>query len=199
MSLLADFVPFQSGFVLLGNTEEDLHTQYKALPPDPGVWQRLTSEGSFCCGGDAAIPIYAAGVLNGLLFLRSVSPGSMPVLSAVASLASVAVESVHETERLRDDCTVLEQRIFGNGGIPGHSPAISPAAGTDRKTGPARHHRFDSGGERYRQGTRGAPASPGQPARHRRSLASTALPSRTPCWKVNSSVTKKVPSRGRWP
>ena len=124
MSLLADFVPFQSGFVLLGNTEEDLHTQYKALPPDPGVWQRLTSEGSFCCGGDAAIPIYAAGVLNGLLFLRSVSPGSMPVLSAVASLASVAVESVHETERLRDDCTVLEQRIFGNGGIPGHSPAI---------------------------------------------------------------------------
>lgn len=122
LSLLGGFVRFESGLALLGRSEEDLAAQ---LPErDAGMWQRLTSEGAFHQDGRATIPIYAAGSLTGVLSLRGVDAETMPVLSAVASLASVAVESVREVERLRDDCAALERRVFGNGGILGNSPAV---------------------------------------------------------------------------
>ena len=122
LSLLGGFVRFESGLALLGRSEEDLAAQ---LPErDAGMWQRLTSEGAFHQDGRATIPIYAAGSLTGVLSLRGVDAETMPVLSAVASLASVAVESVREVELLRDDCAALERRVFGNGGILGNSPAV---------------------------------------------------------------------------
>ena len=124
LSLLADFVPSESGVALLGQSREDLEAQHVAAGCGADIWRQLTTEGASYSNGVAAIPIYASGVLTGALILRSVQADAMPVLSAVASLASVAVESVREVERLRDDCAALERRIYGNGGILGRSPAI---------------------------------------------------------------------------
>jgi transcriptional regulator with PAS, ATPase and Fis domain len=124
LSLLADFVSYESGVALLAQSREDLEAQHLALDCGADVWCRLTTEGASYSNGVASIPIYASGVLTGALILRGVDGDAMPVLSAVASLASVAVESVREVERLRDDCAALERRIYGNGGILGRSPAI---------------------------------------------------------------------------
>jgi transcriptional regulator with GAF, ATPase, and Fis domain len=124
LSLLADFVPFESGMALVGRSEEDLEAQYRALSCDADGWCRLISEGASCSDGVAAVPIYAAGLLTGALILHGVDESAMPVLSAVASLASVAVESIREVERLRDDYATLEKRVYGNGGILGRSAAI---------------------------------------------------------------------------
>jgi transcriptional regulator with GAF, ATPase, and Fis domain len=118
LRLLSDFVPFTSGHALLGEDE------FEAQFGDPALWRRLTSEGAFNDNGTAAVPLYASGSLAGALILRGVDAGAMPVLSAVASLASIAIESVREVERLRDDCADLERRLPGNGGILGRSPQI---------------------------------------------------------------------------
>ena len=90
--------------------------------------ERLKTEGASYreheANQQAIVPIYAAGILTGALILDGVKPESVPMLSAVASLASVAVESVREVQRLRADYAALERRVCGNGGILGHSPAI---------------------------------------------------------------------------
>ncbi len=124
LGLLSDFVPFSSGSVIFGRSEEELEVQFT----DRELWNRLKTEGASYCEHEAnqqaIVPIYAAGILTGALILDGVQPESVPMLSAVASLASVAVESVREVQRLRADCAALERRVFGNGGILGHSPAI---------------------------------------------------------------------------
>ena len=123
LSLLSDFVPFDSGVALLAQNAEELEHQFSASGHIPH-WDRVRAEGAFHSGGTAVIPIYAGGVLNGALILKGVLPEAMPVLSAAASLASVAVESIREVERLREDCAALERRVFGNGGMLGRSPLI---------------------------------------------------------------------------
>jgi Nif-specific regulatory protein len=120
LSLLGEFVSFDSGTVLLGRTEEELASQFD----DPAIWNHLNEQGPLCTPDLAAIPIYANSALTGALILRGALNQSLETLSAVASLASVAIESVREVERLRDDYAALEQRFNGKGGILGQSPAI---------------------------------------------------------------------------
>ena len=120
LCLLKDFVDFDSGRVLAGNTEEELASQFD----DPVVWRHLVDEGPLCTDSVAAIPIYANGSLAGALLLHGALESQIETLSAIASLASVAIESVREIERLREDYVALERRIKGNGGILGDSPAI---------------------------------------------------------------------------
>ncbi len=124
LSLLADFIPFESGVALLGGPDDDLEAQFLENGLDMATWQRLLKEGAFQQDEIAVVPIYAYGVLAGTVILRGTQHDAMPVLSAVASLASVAVESVREVERLRDSCQALELRVFGTGGILGQSPGI---------------------------------------------------------------------------
>jgi Nif-specific regulatory protein len=119
LSLISDFVDFETGVVTISAQGEDLET---ACGPDVG--NRLRSEGAFRAEGTAAVPIYAGGALTGALMLRGVKSDCLPILSAISSLASVAVESVREAERLREDRAALESRIFGNGGILGRSAGI---------------------------------------------------------------------------
>lgn len=123
LGLLSDFVIFESGIALLARSEDDLELQFSA-PQLASHWLRLRTEGAFHTGDEAVIPIYAAGVLSGALVLKGVQPAAMPILSAAASLASVAVESIREVERLREDCATLERRVFGNGGMLGGSPQL---------------------------------------------------------------------------
>ena len=120
LSLLREFVVFESGVVLVGRTEEELAAQFE----DPAIWNHLVTEGPLFTDGLTAIPIYANGSLTGALLLRCPHQGAMETLSAIASLASVAIESVHELERLRQDYSALEARVTGNGGILGRSPSI---------------------------------------------------------------------------
>ena len=108
LSLLKEFVPFAAGRALVG---DDIEVQLG----DAGIWERLNTEGSYCQDRLAVIPIYANGALAGALILQGVE--------------DVAIESVREVARLRDDCATLEQRLYDNGGIIGQSAAIRKLLG----------------------------------------------------------------------
>lgn len=75
------------------------------------------------------VPLYAGGELVASLRLSFPGPQAPPwedlldTLGAVANLASVALESASETENLRAEVSLLEERLFSNGLI-GQSPAI---------------------------------------------------------------------------
>src|SRR5262249_16930019 len=100
--------------------DEELASQFE----NPAIWNRLVNDGPVSIDGLTAIPIYASGSLTGALLLRGARESALETLSAVASLASVAIESVRELERLREDYSALEARVRSNGGILGRSPAI---------------------------------------------------------------------------
>ena len=97
LSLLRDFVPCVDGFIVVGSGESDVATQFReraaAFPTE--TWHRLTSDGAWSCSDVAAIPLYATGSLTGCMVLRLEGEASehMEALSAVASLAAVAIES----------------------------------------------------------------------------------------------------------
>src|SRR5579871_1375649 len=120
ISLLREFVDFETGSVLIGRSEEDLSSQYQ----DPSIWKHLVTEGPLFTDEVTAIPIYANGSLTGAFFLYRAREAERETLSAIASLAAVAIESVREVERLREDYSALEARLTGNGGILGGSRAI---------------------------------------------------------------------------
>lgn len=121
LRLIADFVPFQSGVILVGRSVEDVEAQFV---DGAMVWERLVADGPVEMDGLVAVPFYAHGALAGALVLRGAGAGPMPVLSAIASLATAALESAREVERLREDVAALEGKLRGNGGILGHSAAI---------------------------------------------------------------------------
>ena len=85
--------------------------------------QHVAEHGPYSCDGRTAVPLYAKGDLAGLLVLDGYE-GLMDTLSAVASLASVALESALEVARLEEQNEALERRLVGNGGILGTSVAI---------------------------------------------------------------------------
>ncbi|MEZ5356956.1 MAG: sigma 54-interacting transcriptional regulator [Bryobacteraceae bacterium] len=126
LRLLEDFISFGSGRIIVG---DDLETAFLRAAGElggdaPSLWRHLTSEGPYEGDGLVAVPIYAGGALAGALLLRGAEPGAMATLSPVASLAALAIENAREVEHLRDERTVLEQRLCGHGGILGESPAI---------------------------------------------------------------------------
>jgi len=127
MLLLGEFVNCSHGFVVLGRTEEEVAARFLTLgfPGASEAWNHVLETGPWLSGqgSSAAIPIYAAGALTGLIAVSSDASlaSCMETLSAIASLAAVAIESVREVERLRED---LDQHLRGNGGIVGASPAV---------------------------------------------------------------------------
>jgi len=135
--LFREFVPCEEGIVLLANGEKELAERLRETAADypalsnrlEEVWQRLRSDGLWASadGEMTAVPIYVGGALQGVCVLSFEADAGChaEVLSAIASLASIAVESVREVEKLRQDNAVLEERISGvAGGIIGNSPAI---------------------------------------------------------------------------
>ena len=119
-TLLRDFATFDAGTVLLGSDEDQLAAQFD----DPAVYRRLSAEGPIYTEELTAVPLYANRTLSGALLLEGAPPGQDDVLSALASLASVALESARESERLRQQCAALEERLHANGRILGNSAAI---------------------------------------------------------------------------
>lgn len=129
IALLRQFAGFDSGTVAVARTEDDLACQIG----DPEVWRHLVDQGPLWTDSLTAIPIYANGALAGALLLRGARDTAADMLSAVASLASVAIESVRELERLRNDYVALEQRVTVEAGIVGRSAAIVQLLGRIEK------------------------------------------------------------------
>ena len=121
LGLLSEFVPFADGLILLGQSEEDLAQQFA----DQELWAGLRNQGPIETAETTAVPLYANGELTGAVILHQAPTGILDTLSAVASLASVAIESIREVQRLREDCAALEHRLTGCGGILGKSVTIS--------------------------------------------------------------------------
>lgn len=116
LSLLGEFVKFESGEVVIASDETDPSVE-------PGIWRHLIEQGPLQTSEVTAVPLYAKGELAGALVLRR-STASMDTLSAIASLASVAIESAKEIERLREDNAALERKLTTKGGILGDSPLM---------------------------------------------------------------------------
>ena len=125
LQVLRQFVEFESGAVVLGRSEQELAAQFE----DGAVLRHLIEHGPHWTDNGAAIPIYANGDLSGALMLQGVDRASAEVLAAVASLASVAIESAREVENVRTEYAALEQTLVRNGGIVGQSAAITTLLG----------------------------------------------------------------------
>jgi len=105
--LIGDLVPCSGGAVVLGVTDED-------IPED--------------C---VALPLYVRGEIGGLLAVwfppeeSSRLESHREVLTAVATLASSALENVRDVQRLRTENTLLREQLESvDTGIVGESPAI---------------------------------------------------------------------------
>ena len=134
--LIREWVASSHAVIALGRSEEEIFAQLQRQAADVPVfaahigtiWQSVLREGAWSNrdSGLVVVPIYALGTLAGVILLAIPQhcPEDMVVLSAVASLASVAIESVREIERLRYDYEQLEEQQLGHSGIIGRSAAL---------------------------------------------------------------------------
>src|SRR3954452_8797823 len=88
VSLLRDFVAFDSGSILLVRLDEDL----RRLRSESAILTQLNEQGPVATSEAIAVPLYANGEFTGGIILRGAEPGILDTLSAVASLASVSIE-----------------------------------------------------------------------------------------------------------
>ncbi len=126
LKLLNDFLPLQRGVLVLGRSETELEVEFLAQGGQKEVWNHITSNGPFAGEDQAAVPIYVNGALCGVIALEGSTADALATLTAVSSLASVAIESVREVEELRREYVELERKLLqrNSGGILGQSPAI---------------------------------------------------------------------------
>jgi Nif-specific regulatory protein len=103
-----------SGFVLLAKGEAALCALAKERGADVKLVERACREGAIY----GAVPLYVHGNIEGVIAVNL--PGN--VLTALATLASAALESVREIETLQVRNALLEERV--DSGILGESPAI---------------------------------------------------------------------------
>jgi transcriptional regulator with GAF, ATPase, and Fis domain len=113
------------GFVLLASSEKTLSdaARERDFPLLESVVSRAGTEGAVYQDGITAAPLYVHGKLAGALGVLGIDCSE--VLSAVVSLAAVALESAREFEQLRAENTLLKSQVQGvESGIVGESAAI---------------------------------------------------------------------------
>jgi transcriptional regulator with GAF, ATPase, and Fis domain len=103
-----------SGFVLLAGSEPELLALAKERGLAVDLVERICREGAVNCG----VPLYARGSIAGAI----VADLPRELLEAVATLASVALETVREIKTLQVRNSLLEEHV--ESGILGDSPAI---------------------------------------------------------------------------
>jgi Nif-specific regulatory protein len=103
-----------SGHIFLGKGEPELAALAKERGADMRLVDRACREGAV----DGAAPLFVHGAIEGLIVVNL--PNQM--LSALATLASAALESVREIETLQVRNALLEERV--ESGILGSSLAI---------------------------------------------------------------------------
>ena len=125
LALLKEFLPFSTGLIVVAPNQDDLATQFLTQSTRE-LWEHILNEGPCESSGTTAVPLYVNGALNGVIALEGTQPHSITTLTAISSLASVAIESVREIEELRREYIALERRLIqrNTGGILGQSPAI---------------------------------------------------------------------------
>ena len=113
------------GFVLLASPEKPLPeaARERDFPLLESAVSRAGTEGTVHQDGITAAPLYVHGKLAGAIGV--LGGDCTELLSAVVSLAAVALESAHECEELRVENTLLKSQVQGNeSGIIGESAAI---------------------------------------------------------------------------
>ena len=134
--LIGDIVPSSGGAVLLGRDAEELRSAARELP---GPVDLAEIAGRACHEGTVADPailvvalaLYVHGAIVGVLAAwfppeeAANLSDHRDTLSAVATLAATALETVRELERLQAQNALLLERLgAGDAGIVGESPAI---------------------------------------------------------------------------
>ena len=137
LRLIQDLIPTNEGLLLVGTGCDELRARFHEQYPnsEPGFEKgliRVCEEGAFedAETGTVGVPLYVGGALNGAIIL-AVEPNEklrlashLDVLTAVASLASVAFEANREVETLRVEKALLEEQIGSPTGIVGNSAII---------------------------------------------------------------------------
>lgn len=137
LRLIRDFVPTREGLLLVGTECDELKMRFRDqdMKWEPGFEEglmRICEEGAFANPEAATIgvPLYVSGVLSGAIILRVKDEEKtrlsthLDVLTAVASLASIAFEANREVETLRAEKALLEEQIGSPTGIVGSSPVV---------------------------------------------------------------------------
>jgi Nif-specific regulatory protein len=133
LQLIGEFVPCTGGTVLLGDTEPGVlgAARERSSNLEPLV-ARMCREGIVSDGSRTGVPLYVRGTLAGALILEpgeAAAPAGQErehVLSAVATLCSIALESIYQIENLRRENQLLQEQLGAaeNTGMLGRSPAI---------------------------------------------------------------------------
>ena len=115
LRLIADLAETPGGgFVLLAKNQAELCALARERGLDVRVIERVCADGAV----DGAAPLYVRGAIEGVIG----APQAGAVLSAVATLASAALENVREIENLQVRNSLLEERV--ETGILGDSAVI---------------------------------------------------------------------------
>ena len=130
--LLSDLFPITDGAVVLGANESAIRDEAAGRSLLSALVGRVGSEGLVVDAAQQTIvaPLYVHGRLRGILGLRFQGQ-SGPALAihretvaAAATLASAALESIHEVERLRVENAILQERSGVEVLIAGSSPGM---------------------------------------------------------------------------
>ena len=137
LRLIGDIVPSTSGAVLLGSAPEEFHERAATLGIDSMIGQvwinQVCREGAVIdsLSHTVALALYVRGALSGMLVVRFPAEQSANLadhrdtLSAIATLAAAALETVRDVERLQTQNALLMERIAAvDNGIVGESAAI---------------------------------------------------------------------------
>jgi two-component system response regulator HydG len=135
--LIRDFIPTREGLLLVGTGCDELKTRFRERDArwEPGFEEgliRICEEGAFANAdsGTVGVPLYVGGALSGAIILQVKDEEKtrlathLDVLTAVASLASIAFEANREVETLRAEKALLEEQIGSPTGIVGNSPVV---------------------------------------------------------------------------
>ncbi len=134
--LIGDIVPSSGGAVLLGRDADELRSAARELPGRVDLAEiaaRACQEGVVADPAAlvVALALYVRGAISGVLAAwfppqeAANLSDHCDTLSAIATLAATALETVHEMERLQTENALLLERLGASGaGIVGESPAI---------------------------------------------------------------------------
>jgi Nif-specific regulatory protein len=136
VQFIGDMVPSSGGAVLLGRDADELRSAARDIPGPVDLAEiaaRACQEGAVADPGTlvVALALYVHGAIAGVLAAwfppqeTANLADHCETLSAIATLAAIALETVRELERLQAENALLLERLgAGYAGIVGESPAI---------------------------------------------------------------------------
>ena len=132
VELMGDLVPCRGGAVLMGRDAAEIRAA-ASTPALQALAEQACRDGAVADpnSGEVAVPLYLRGALAGLIAARFPAEESTrlqeycDVLAAIATLGSIALETVREVESLNSEkALLLEQLDARRDGIVGESAAL---------------------------------------------------------------------------